>query len=167
MFTKSLYNKHKRKNMTSVSVRSASEADSKDIFEWRNDELTRHMSHTSEFVDWDGHSKWFANSLASESRLLMVCEDVFGKKISVVRFDISNDNALVSISLNPNERGKGLAKLCLNNSIDCLYKKHSHLKYLIAEIKEANIASQKTFLGVGFKKCKLKDDVGYYEKTLD
>ena len=37
-------------------IRKANEDDSRDIFDWRNDELTRHMSHTSDFVDWNGHS---------------------------------------------------------------------------------------------------------------
>ncbi len=42
------------------NVRKANESDSRDIFDWRNDELTRQMSHTTDLVEWDGHSAWFA-----------------------------------------------------------------------------------------------------------
>ena len=40
------------------NIRKANDDDSRDIFDWRNDELTRQMSHTSDFVDWNGHSGW-------------------------------------------------------------------------------------------------------------
>ena len=37
---------------------------------------------------------------------------------------------------------------------------------LIAEIKEENVASQKTFIEIGFEKYNLVDDVGFYQKML-
>ena len=38
--------------MLDIKIRSAKENDSKDIFEWRNNELTREMSHTSKTVSY-------------------------------------------------------------------------------------------------------------------
>ena len=46
------------------NTRKANESDSKDILDRRNDELTRQMSHTTDLVEWDGHSGWFASSLS-------------------------------------------------------------------------------------------------------
>ena len=152
--------------MNSISVRLATEADSKEIFEWRNDELTRQMSHTSEVVEWEGHRRWFENSLSSQCRLLLICEGIFSEKIAIVRFDLEADDALVSINLSPNQRGKGFAKDCLSSSIDYISKKYKDLQYLMAEIKEINLASQKTFLGVGFELYEVKDGMGYYRKVL-
>jgi hypothetical protein len=37
-------------------IRKANEGDSRDIFDWRNDELTRQMSHTTDLVKWREHS---------------------------------------------------------------------------------------------------------------
>ena len=152
--------------MTNVSVRLATDSDSKNIFEWRNDELTRRMSHTSEIVELEQHNNWYANSLVLESRTLLICEGDGGEKISVIRFDISQSNAVISINLNPIQRGKGLAKTSLIKSIEFFSEHFSEVKRLVAEIKEENIASQKTFLDVGFEKYNLEDNVGFYEKTL-
>ena len=152
--------------MKEIKIRSAEENDSKDIFEWRNDELTRQMSHTSEIIEWENHSRWYLNSLKSENRILLICEDNRNEKIAIIRFDISESNAIISINLNPNQRGNGLAKSCLIGSIDFFSKEYIGIKNLIAEIKEDNVASQKTFLGIGFAKYNLKDNVGFYKKSI-
>jgi sialic acid synthase SpsE len=65
-----------------LNVREAEEKDSADIYEWRNDELTRQMAHTTDLVEWEGHSKWFAASLINENRLLVICDL---KKGSIVK----------------------------------------------------------------------------------
>ena len=152
--------------MEEIKIRSAKENDSKDIFEWRNNELTRQMSHTSEIIEWENHNRWYSNSLNSQSRILLICEDNRNEKIAIIRFDISESNAIISINLNPNQRGKGLAKPCLIGSIEFFSKEYTEIKNLIAEIKEDNIASQKTFLGIGFTKYNLKENVGFYKKIL-
>ena len=116
------------------------------------------MSHTSEIIELEQHNSWYANSLVLESRILLICEDDCGEKISLIRFDISQSNAVISINLNPNQRGKGLAKTSLIKSIEFFSEHFSEVKRLVAEIKEENIASQKTFLGIGFEKYNLEDN---------
>jgi len=152
--------------MKDIKIRSAKEDDSKDIFEWRNDELSRRMSHSSKIIEWENHNIWYSNSLDLKSRLLLICENDHNKKIAIIRFDISELHALISINLNPIQRGKGLAKSCLNRSIEFFAKEYIDIKNIIAEIKEDNIASQKLFLGIGFTKYNLKGNVGFYKKIL-
>ena len=152
--------------MVDINIRSAKENDSKDIFEWRNDELTRQMSHTSEIIEWENHNRWYSNSLDSEGRILLICEDDHNEKIAIIRFDISELNAIISINLNPTQRGNGLAKSCLIRSIEFFSKEYIEIENLIAEIKEDNIASQKTFFGIGFTKYNSKENVGFYKKIL-
>jgi RimJ/RimL family protein N-acetyltransferase len=148
-------------------VRKANDGDSKDIFDWRNDALTRQMSHNTDYIEWNEHSNWFSSSLTSENRLLIMCEkkDTL-EKIAIVRFDVDEGRALVSINLNPNKRGKGLAKVCLTNSIDYFSKYFSDINKLVAEIKKENITSEKTFLGIGFEKYNVESEVCFYEKLL-
>lgn len=152
--------------MVNIKIRFAEKNDCSDIFEWRNNELTRNMSKNSEFIDWKDHVRWFSNSLDSESRILLICEDNQNNKIGCIFFDISESNALISINLNPTQRGKGFAKSCLNRSIEFFSKEFIEIKNLIAEIKEENIASQKIFMSVGFMKYNLKDNIGFYQKTI-
>ena len=152
--------------MINLSVRLAIDTDSKNIFEWRNDLLTRHMSHTNKIVEWEHHINWFANSLNSETRMLLICEQGFDSKIAVIRFDISDLTAFVSINLNPSMRGKNLAKVSLIKSIEFFSKKHPSIKNLVAEVNEENVSSKKSFLGVGFEKHKVYNNIGYYKKNL-
>jgi RimJ/RimL family protein N-acetyltransferase len=146
------------------NVRAAEEKDSLDIYEWRNDELTRQMSHTTDLVEWEGHSKWFAASLKNESRLLAICEEVEStSKVAVVRFDVVNDRALISINLSPSMRGKGLAKGCLSKSIIFFKSLFPNVSYIDAKIKSFNTASKRSFEAAGFVFIKELDDVLYYE----
>ena len=134
-----------------IVVKPACDDDSKDIFIWRNDKLTREMSLTTDLVAWEGHELWFENTLKNDTRLLLMCIDtVINEKICVVRFDLDKNRALVSINLAPSMRGKGLAKRCLNDAI-IFFKTHTpSIDTLDAEIKSTNRASIATFQGVGF-----------------
>ena len=105
------------------NTRKATEDDCKDIFDWRNDELTRQMSHTTDLVEWSGHSAWFAASLTNIKRLLVICEDEdTDEKVAIVRFDIEDKRALISINLSPKMRGKRKAKGCLRDAISFFQK---------------------------------------------
>jgi RimJ/RimL family protein N-acetyltransferase len=150
-----------------ITVRAADYRDSKDIFEWRNDELTRHMSHTTDFVQWDEHSRWFAASLTNKSRLLVICEEgETNSKIGIVRFDVDNERALISINLSPDMRGKGLAKKCLSEAIEFFKTFYPNVLYIDAEIKADNRGSKRSFESVGFVLATENGDVLYYQYSV-
>jgi len=150
-----------------IKTRKAELKDSKVFFEWRNDELTRKMSHTTDIVHWEGHSAWFASSLENKNRLLLLCEnEIDSKKVAVVRFDINSTRALVSINLSPEMRGKGLSKLCLSEAIENFKNEFSQVVALDAEIKPENIASQKTFKSIGFVSVRDSVNTLYFEYLI-
>lgn len=147
-----------------IDSRKADIGDSKDIFEWRNEEFTRQMSLTSGLIDWDGHSQWFSESLENKSRLLAICEDAdIGRKVAVVRFDVELDRALISINLAPDLRGKRLAKPCLSSAIAFFQALFAHVSIIDAQIKSVNAPSKRVFEGVGFEFVKESGEVLYYE----
>ena len=152
--------------MRAVKVRKASLSDSEDIFHWRNDIHTRQMSRATDKVDWNEHSTWFANTLDRSDRLLLICEDERDQtKLCVIRFD-SDDcgSSEISINLNPNIRGKRYAKSCLIESIRYLRECGGDTKEVIAEIKDNNTGSIKTFVGVGFNRKRTNSEgLGIYE----
>jgi RimJ/RimL family protein N-acetyltransferase len=149
------------------NIRKANEDDSGDIFDWLNDDFTRQMSHNSDFVDWNGHSGWFEASLDNKNRLIVMCEDEStNKKLAMVRFDVEDDRALISINLSPKMRGKRKAKGCLSDAISFFQKYFSEIRFIDAEIKSINAPSKKLFKGVGFVFVKENADVLYYEYTL-
>ena len=150
-----------------LHVRRAEEKDSKDIFDWRNDELTRQMSHTIDLFEWDGHSKWFSSSLTNENRLLVVCQNkITSEKVAVVRFDLMKDRALISTNLSPLMRGKGKAKNCLKEAIQFFTAAYPKVSSIDAEIKSVNLASKSTFEGVEFVFVKEEAEVLFYEKCV-
>ena len=149
-----------------LSVRLATTDDCGNIFDWRNDAVTRLMSHTNKKVRWDNHVSWFENSLKSKTRILLICEETSYNKIGIVRFDISELTAYISININPVHRGRNFAKECLVISIKFFLKKYPEIKKLVAEVNEENIASKKIFLGTNFLKYKETNGIGYYQRML-
>ena len=150
-----------------IKTRKAELKDSKAIFEWRNDQLTRTMSYTTDLVDWERHSAWFASSLKNKNRLLLLCENENdSKKMAVVRFDVNSSRALVSINLAPDVRGKGASKQCLSKSIESCKNEFPRVTALDAEIKLENIASQRLFKSIGFVNVRGDVNTLYFEYFL-
>ena len=150
-----------------INVRRACEEDSKTIFTWRNDEVTRSMFLTTDLVEWDGHQTWFEHTINNPNRILIMCllEDT-NERLAVVRFDLNEVRALVSINLSPKMRGKGMAKKCLFESINFLKQNKTKVKFLDAEIKKVNLASINSFEGVGFVKIKEESDLLQFECSI-
>ncbi len=118
--------------------------DSKLIWEWRNDELTRRMSRTTDAIAWERHSAWYAGT---ESKIVMVSVD--GEPAAMLRFDRVQHVAEININLNPAMRGKGLGAPIL--IAGCTYGFETYdLARIHAEVKPENLASIKIFERAGF-----------------
>jgi L-amino acid N-acyltransferase YncA len=150
-----------------LTLSPATEGDSKDIWEWRNDEQTRLMSITTEPVSWESHQAWFERSLQNPNRLLFVASNEENKKNGMCRFDIDTEKekAEVSINLNPQFRGKNLSQKLLAASVESFAKRHKIP--LTATIKKTNEASIKCFTRCGFVLEKQDGDYNYYTRVLE
>lgn len=120
-----------------LTLRPATQDDSRTLYKWRNDWLTRANSINTEIVPWEGHTKWFAASLANPARQLMIAE-VDGVAVGMVRID---DGEELSWTVGPEFRGKGYAKEMVSAAA---------FPGAIAKIKAGNIASQKVAAAAGF-----------------
>ena len=132
-------------------IRKADMCDLDDVFEWRNDPISRSMFFDEAVVSTNEHEAWYKRSLVSDSINLFIGEEDTSK-IGVCRFDMSLDqsNAEVSINLNPSNRGKGLSRKLLMSAIKH-YRKSNKID-LLARIKRKNLPSIKIFESVGFVK---------------
>lgn len=137
--------------MTDIKFRFAGSEDSRDLFDWRNDEVTRQMSRNTDPVPWESHTTWYENALADPKRKILIAETPEGK-VGMVRFDYQEEegSAEININLNPEFRGKRLAQPVLDGACDFA---HSELKLsrIYAEIRTINIASIKIFERAGFE----------------
>jgi len=148
-----------------VKITKASNNDSLDIFQWRNDPLTRQNSINTDPVSLKEHNQWFNEVLNSRNtELLIGIKDSI--KVGVCRFSFNNlsNSVEVSINLNPLMRGKRISKKLLEESINYYLKTNKVM--LTATIRIDNIPSIKIFEELNFIKIKSTECFNYYERNL-
>ncbi len=119
-----------------LTVRPATLPDSRQLWEWRNDPVTRAGSRTSAEVPWDDHVRWLTESLTRSDRMLFLVEDEVGP-VGTVRWDLAAEPAgtaepeggwqgpqsqdwEVSITVAPQRRGQRLARPLLRAGEEAL-----------------------------------------------
>ncbi len=145
----------------SITLREAVPDDSRDIWSWWNDPVTRKMMRKNDPVPWEEHEAWFAGVLNDPNRILCVGE-VGGRKFGVIRFDLRAEQEYeVSINFNPEFRGRGLAAAFMQRCIDYL-QSHKEVAKLWAGCKAVNAPSKRTFERAGFvfRPNKAYNDIG-------
>lgn len=149
--------------MTAIHVRRAVEADSRALFDWRNDPTTREGSVSTDVVEWPQHETWFRASLANPSRRIYIAEidGSVESRVGMCRFDRDGDDAEVSINLNPAFRGRGISGAVLRAAIDA-YRESEHPVGLIARIRPQNVASVRLFKSAGFVRTRRDLDVDWF-----
>jgi len=155
----------------SLAIRPATQLDSQDLFDWRNDPQTRAVSLSTDEVTWDGHVRWFEASLANERRRIYICTsnlDDSEQAIGMVRFDEDEvgTSAEVSINLNPQARGRGLGYPSLVSGISAFTAERSGVIRIVAKIRATNAASLAIFTKAGFAQTQSTGDVVHFELSL-
>lgn len=137
-----------------MNIRRANETDSKRLFDWRNDELTRAASINTREINWESHQRWFALALQNELLVIYLAQnDESADALGMCRFDIDAQaqSAEVSINVNPEFRARGVGKALLTASIARFAEDCPRVKSLTATVKTGNVASVKLFDALGFK----------------
>jgi RimJ/RimL family protein N-acetyltransferase len=133
----------------SIALRLATQADCRQLLDWRNDPITVAMSLVAEPVSWENHVRWFESVLANPNRHLLVAEDT-QIKYGTVRFDEVDDTAEISITVSPDLRGQGVGSKLLD-AADVWAKNELGLDRIIAQIKANNPASIALFKKCGYE----------------
>lgn len=129
------------------------EKDGKLILKWRNDPITRKCFFNQKFQYWDNFKKIFFDKY-----FLNYIPPLFAiynnKKIAFIGLK-NNENFKnsinISINLNPEYRGKKLAVPIILKILIYINNNYPEIKNIIAEIKEFNIPSIKSFEKCNFK----------------
>ena len=133
-----------------IVVRPATTSDSRSVFEWRNDPVSRANSHTGHVLGWDEHDEWFSRSLVDPDRVIFmgVVDD---EPIGVVRFDRCGTQEFeISINLAPGRRGRGLGAKLLSSACSA-FTINEPKACLAAQLKVANLPSRRVFEACGFE----------------
>ena len=133
-----------------VRVRDATPADSANILSWRNEPDVRLVSIDSRAIDQATHDAWFASVMADPDRMLLIGERG-QRQVGVVRFDVREDEARVSIFLAPGLAGTGMGSDLLAAGEEGLAERRRNVKVVLADVKGGNLASRRLFEAAGYE----------------
>lgn len=156
---------HTQNHCQCITLLRATGNDSKNIWEWRNDELTKQMSITTESIGWEAHSDWYEKSLVNPNRYLYIGYINHNEKIGMCRFDLDTKSniAEVSININPQYRNKKLSSQLLSVAIATFFEQYK--VDLVATIKKINIGSIQCFTKSGFTFEREDSQCNYYKRS--
>jgi len=132
-----------------ISLRSAAISDSENIWAWRNTPEIRAMSLNQANIPFDAHQIWFERSLKDPARILLIGTNG-GVDIGVVRFDLENNNAEISIYLIPGLEGNGMGGYLLKAAEVWLKINRPHIGFVKAIVLGDNLRSQVLFKNSGY-----------------
>jgi len=132
-----------------ISIREASLSEAEILFKLSNDVGVRENSINRNQIEWDNHIKWLKEKIESDTYHIYLFFD--GKNfIGQVKFEIENKEAVISISIVNEYRGKKLAAPILRKGIESMLNKARRIEKIFAYIKPENQSSIKSFNKVGF-----------------
>ena len=133
-----------------IEIRTAKLEDSEQLFVWRNHPTIRVVSRNTGVIKWENHSRWFASVLSDPNRLLLI-----GQRnktpIGVVRFDIRNNEAEISIYLVPESEIPIHGSDLLQSAERWLSCNRPDVNIIEAHVLGGNERSQHLFLAAGYQ----------------
>lgn len=130
------------------TLRPHNDSDRQRLFDWRNDPTAFTVSVTARPVAWTEHVAWFGRLADAKRHLLLMVEDG-GETIGWVRFDRQDEQAAVSIMLQPDRTGRGLGTAVLRAGTDAAFARWP-IGRIVALILKSNRPSLSAFAKAGF-----------------
>ena len=132
-----------------IKLRAASNKDRRLIWEWSNDPDVRAESFSSEAIPFNDHVKWFESKIGNPDCFLYIAEDSSQTPIGQVRFELEDNDATISISLDRKFRHKGYGSMIIALASQNIFAV-SKASVIHAYIKERNFASASAFKKAGY-----------------
>lgn len=132
-----------------IRIRPATAQDAPMLFKWRNSEKVRRVSRDQEVIPLEAHIEWVTRTLARHDRHLTIGE-LDGVPMGVVRFDVNDEEAEVSIYLAPDETRSGLGSDLLVAAERWLVAEVAGLRQFRAEVLGDNTSSLHMFVATGY-----------------
>lgn len=132
-----------------ISLRPATAADSRRLWELRNEETARLVSFDADVIPFDGHDRWLAARLAQATAPIFMVRAPAAEGIGYVRFDAVDGELQVSVALAPAARGRGLGPLALREAVAAL-RAQGRRERVVALIRADNPRSLAAFRRAGF-----------------
>lgn len=142
-----------------VRVRDAALSDAPLLLTWANDAETRRQSFSHQVISLEQHLDWLRGILADERRTIYIAERG-PESVGTVRFERADDVDVISVTVAPEHRGRGLAASILAAGVARWRDAHPG-SCIRAEIRAGNEASIRAFRRAGFREAaSVTDDRG-------
>lgn len=136
-------------NHNKLALRPVQADDCHLIWEWVNDPATRANSFSTAPIPWERHRNWFMTKLADPQSRFYLALDSVAAPIGQIRYQIEGQTAVVSVSLAPNQRGRGYSDQIIQLASQQIFE-NTAVKLIHAYIKPDNVASIRAFTKAGF-----------------
>jgi UDP-2,4-diacetamido-2,4,6-trideoxy-beta-L-altropyranose hydrolase len=133
-----------------VTVREATLKDSAKVFRWRNHPTIRAVSRDTAPIPRAHHEKWFARVIGDREGGLLIGE-YRGSEIGVVRFDVHDGAAEVSIYLAPGAGAEGSGPELLLAAESWLARSRRKVGAIRATVLRDNERSRGLFEACGYR----------------
>ncbi|MFZ1640544.1 MAG: UDP-2,4-diacetamido-2,4,6-trideoxy-beta-L-altropyranose hydrolase [Candidatus Contendobacter sp.] len=134
---------------THIVLRHATAEDCRNLYIWRNDEVTRRYSGDSLPIAWETHIQWFSKVIKRADRLLVIGE-CDSRPVGVLRFDLEGQQAAISVYLVPGNQGSGLGTALIEAGTHYLAQHAPAISEIVARVSIHNRASIGAFNGAGY-----------------
>jgi UDP-2,4-diacetamido-2,4,6-trideoxy-beta-L-altropyranose hydrolase len=133
-----------------LQIRNVREDDCKQFWEWANDPDVRAVSFSSEPISWEQHIEWFRSKLNNPACVLHIGTNGGEIPVGQIRYDSDGDQAIVSVSLDRQFRGKGYGSRLIWLSAQEILDTTA-INTLHAYVKQANETSVRAFEKAGYQ----------------
>lgn len=134
-----------------IYLRDAKKDDCRFIWEIANDSVVREVSFSSDKIPWEEHQKWFNNKLQSSNCIFFIIESSSGASLGQIRFELTNEDWVISLSIAKSFRGQGLGSKIIRMGSRLFFKHKSQIDTINAYIKNDNGASIRVFEKSGYR----------------
>ncbi len=138
-----------------IPLRPAAEEDCRLLWEWRNEPATREASFNTGTIPYDRHGEWFPRKLKVPDTRIFIVRDADGRGVGYVRFHIEGEEAEISVSLDPAERGKGYGTAAVRLGTETMLASGPGRR-VVGFIKPGTEASVRSFEKAGFARKGMK-----------
>jgi UDP-2,4-diacetamido-2,4,6-trideoxy-beta-L-altropyranose hydrolase len=133
-----------------MQMRAATPEDEEKVLRWRNDPAVRRFSGSSATITPQEHTIWYARTLGDSNCQLLIGSDARGDA-GVVRYDVAQDVAKVSIYVKPQRLGTGTGHALLAAGERWLAARRPSVTAISADVHADNRASARLFADAGYR----------------
>lgn len=143
-----------------ISLRSAQKEDLELTFDWASNQEIRRYSFQQHQIRLQEHTSWFLGKVNQPDCVYLIGEMV-KKPFGSIRFDIKNNEAIISYLVDPGFHGQGLGLLLLKKGIEKLMIEKNlndiPVNAISGFVMKPNMPSIKAFEHLGFEKVAFED----------